>query len=105
MGTERYLDVLHVDSGPEAVSAAHEDGYRVVALELTDQAVPLPELEVVGDVCIVLGNEDHGIKRETLSAVEVVAYIPQLGRVGSLNVAAAAAIVLYEFRRRAWSAK
>ncbi len=104
MGTERYLQVSDLGSGPNAVSAAHSAGYLVVALELTDQAVPLHELVVVGDVCIVLGNEDHGIKRETLSVVDAVAYIPQLGRVGSLNVGAAAAIVLYELRRRAWTA-
>jgi tRNA (guanosine-2'-O-)-methyltransferase len=32
-----------------------------------------------------------------------VAFIPQLGRVGSLNVAAAAAIGCYEIRRRQWA--
>jgi tRNA (guanosine-2'-O-)-methyltransferase len=33
-----------------------------------------------------------------------VAFIPQLGRIGSLNVATATAIALYEVRRRAWVA-
>jgi tRNA (guanosine-2'-O-)-methyltransferase len=32
-----------------------------------------------------------------------VAFIPQLGRIGSLNVATAAAIALYEVRRRDWA--
>ena len=38
-----------------------------------------------------------------LSAVHGVAYIPQVGRVGSLNVAVAAAIALAEARRREWT--
>jgi tRNA (guanosine-2'-O-)-methyltransferase len=33
-----------------------------------------------------------------------VAFVPQLGRVGSLNVAHAAAIAVYELRRREWTA-
>jgi tRNA (guanosine-2'-O-)-methyltransferase len=32
-----------------------------------------------------------------------VTYIPQLGRIGSLNVATATAIALYELRRRDWT--
>jgi len=34
----------------------------------------------------------------------VIAYIPQPGKVGSLNVAASAAIALAEVRRREWTA-
>jgi tRNA (guanosine-2'-O-)-methyltransferase len=37
-----------------------------------------------------------------LAAVSAVAYIPQTGRVGSLNVAVAAAIAMAETRRREW---
>jgi tRNA (guanosine-2'-O-)-methyltransferase len=33
-----------------------------------------------------------------------VTFIPQLGRIGSLNVATATAIALYELRRRDWTA-
>jgi tRNA (guanosine-2'-O-)-methyltransferase len=34
---------------------------------------------------------------------DAVAYIPQTGRVGSLNVAVAAAIAMAEARRRDWT--
>jgi tRNA (guanosine-2'-O-)-methyltransferase len=34
-----------------------------------------------------------------------VAFLPQLGRVGSLNVATATSIALYELRRREWTAR
>ena len=55
-----------------------------------------------GDVCLAIGNEDHGCSPALLAAVSVVAYIPQTGRVGSLNVAVAAAIAMAETRRREW---
>ena len=40
--------------------------------------------------------------RRCLAACDAVAFVPQLGRVGSLNVATAAAIAIYEARRQAW---
>ena len=36
-------------------------------------------------------------------ACDEVAFVPLLGKVGSLNVATAASIALYELRRREWS--
>lgn len=102
MGTDRYLDVRTVADGPAAVAAARADGFRVAAVELAQGAVPLPEAALEGDVCLVVGHEDRGVAKPTLDAVDLAVYVPQLGRVGSLNVAHAAAIALYETRRRAW---
>ena len=39
----------------------------------------------------------------TLAACDAVAFLPKLGRVGSLNVATATAIAVYELRRQAWA--
>ena len=103
MGTERYLSWSYFERGPEAADAAREDGFSVVGLELADQAVPLHHLSAGPDTCLVLGNEDHGLPAATLAACDAVAFVPQLGRVGSLNVAAAAAIAIFELRRREWS--
>lgn len=103
MGTERYLEVVEAPSGPEAVAAARADGYTVVAVELADRAVPLHELDLSGDICLVIGNEDHGVGKATLAQVDAAGFVPQLGRVGSLNVAAAAAVAMYEVRRRSWT--
>ena len=77
-------------------------GLRVIAIELAQDAVPLHEAPLDGDVCLALGHEDRGCSAALLAAADAVAYIPQLGRVGSLNVAAAAAIALAETRRREW---
>ena len=89
-------------TGGEAVDAARRAGYRVIGVELAHGATPLPELELVGDICLVLGHEDRGLSREVLESCDELSYIPQLGRIGSLNVASAAAIVLYETRRHNW---
>jgi tRNA (guanosine-2'-O-)-methyltransferase len=103
MGTERYLTWSTYERGPEAADAARADGFRVVGLELAVGAVPLHQLDPGGDVCIAVGHEDHGLAPATLAACDLVGFIPQLGRVGSLNVSTATAIAVYEFRRRDWT--
>ena len=103
MGTERYLDVRREETTLEAISAARAEGYQVVAIELADEAVALHELALGTATCLLVGHEDRGCTPATLSACDAVAYLPLLGRVGSLNVATAAAIACYEVRRQAWS--
>ena len=102
LGTDRFLEISTTDKAVDAIALARDDGYRIIAVELTDQAVPL-HATVFGDaVCLVVGNEDHGIAAGALQAADEIAYLPQLGKVGSLNVATAAAIALYEVRRQEW---
>ena len=103
LGTERYLSWTAFERGPDAADAAREEGYHVIGLELADAAVPLHQLMAGPDVCLAVGNEDHGLSPTTLAACDAVAFLPMLGRVGSLNVATATAIALYELRRKSWT--
>lgn len=103
LGTERLVPWEQVANPADAAAEARTEGFQVVAVELTAGAVPLHEAELGGDVCFALGNEDHGCSPRLLDVVDATAYIPQVGRVGSLNVAVAAAIGLAEARRREWS--
>jgi tRNA (guanosine-2'-O-)-methyltransferase len=102
MGTERYLSWSAFERGPDAADAAREDGFTVIGLELADDSIPLHQLSTGADVCVAVGNEDHGLSAGTLAACDAVAFLPMTGRVGSLNVATAAAVALYELRRKSW---
>lgn len=103
LGTERYLPWTMVDEVAEAVAGVGAAGFSLVGVELAAGAVPLHEARLAGDVCLALGHEDRGLSSECLEACDEVVFVPQLGKVGSLNVAHAAAIALYEVRRRAWT--
>ena len=103
LGSDRFLTFHRVESPVAAVEAARATGYRIVGIELADDAVPLPDADLDGDVCLLVGHEDRGLSAATLAVCDQVAFIPQLGRIGSLNVATATAIALYEVRRRAWT--
>ena len=102
LGTERFLSWEREPAPADAARAASALGLRVVAIELAAGAVPLFDAPLDGDVCLAIGNEDHGCSPALLAACDAAAYIPQVGRVGSLNVAVAAAIALADARRREW---
>jgi len=103
LGCERYLSWTVEPDAAAAIERARAAGHEVVGLELAAGAQPLHEAGLAADVCLVLGHEDHGVRAATLAACDRVVYVPQLGRVGSLNVATAAAIACYELRRRTWT--
>lgn len=103
LGTDRYLTFHRVDDGVAAAEGARAAGYQVIGIELADDALPLHEIALGPATCVMVGHEDRGLSPTTLAACDAVAYLPLLGRVGSLNVATAASIALYEVRRQAWA--
>jgi tRNA (guanosine-2'-O-)-methyltransferase len=105
LGTDRLVPWDHAGTSAQAVQTARKAGFAIVAIELTGDAVPLHEAPLEGDVCLAVGGEDHGCSPALLAAADAVAYIPQTGRVGSLNVAVATAIALAEVRRREWAGR
>jgi tRNA (guanosine-2'-O-)-methyltransferase len=102
-GTERYLEWSEHERTVDGIAAARADGFRVVALELTDTSTPMFDADLAGDICLVIGNESNGASDAVLDACDAAVYVPQLGRVGSLNVATATAVALYEVRRQGWA--
>jgi RNA methyltransferase, TrmH family len=68
------------------------DGYGAAATG----GAPLAEARIESAGMIVLGSEAHGLSRKDLKLVTV----PLTEGVESLNVAAAAALILFEIRRR-----
>ena len=103
LGTQRYLTWTATEAIADAVTEAHADGYAVVGIELAETAVALPELELPKDVALVMGHEDRGLSKHAHPLCDHLTYIPQLGKIASLNVATATAIAVYEVRRRAWT--
>lgn len=106
LGSERLVEVEALDdttTGADAVARASAAGFTTVAVELSDAARPLFEIDLGPAVCLVVGHEERGVHRDTLRAVDHVGFLPQLGKVGSLNVAQATTTALYEATRQAAS--
>jgi len=103
LGSQRFITWTTVESIEEAVTDVHSAGFRLVGIELAVGAVPMHELKLAPAICLAVGHEDRGLSKTCLSLCDDLAYIPQIGAIGSLNVATAASIALYEARRQEWN--
>jgi TrmH family RNA methyltransferase len=84
----------------QALSWLRERGIRVAAAA-PGASLPFTQADLRGPLAIAVGAEDRGLSELWLSRADMVVRIPMLGRINSLNVAASAAILLYEaFRQR-----
>jgi 23S rRNA (guanosine2251-2'-O)-methyltransferase len=65
-----------------------------------DSATSMWEADLSGGIAFVLGAEGKGLRPLVRRTCDLEVSIPQLGRVESLNVSVAAALLLYEARRQ-----
>jgi len=65
-----------------------------------ESGTPMWEADLTGGVAFVFGAEGKGLRPLVRRTCDLVVSIPQLGRVQSLNVSVAAALLLYEARRQ-----
>jgi len=82
------------------VSAFDEPAGRRVAL-VSRGGDPIAEVDLSGEVVLVLGAEREGLPEEVLARCAAKATIPIVGGAESLNVAMAGTVALYELARRA----
>lgn len=75
--------------------------HNILTLAATPQANKLyTEVEMRGTVAIAVGNEQHGLSDAWLKGADMGIKLPMHGQINSLNVAVAAAILLYEAVRQ-----
>ena len=101
-GAIEWLPVGRVGNLTRSLESLKERGYWVFGASptATDDLYELPDRVVSGNRVVVLGAEGRGIRPGVEGALDHVVQIPMGGRVGSLNVSTAAAIVLFELKRR-----
>ena len=98
---ENKVRYEYFDKTLEILPTLKEEGYHIVAIEITDSNILLPELKkYLSDkrkVCFVAGNEDSGVNRTTLEQCDIAVTIPMYGKNPSLNVNISVGIVLFSF--------
>lgn len=99
MGGTFRLPIAAHGSLSEVVASARELGVRLVAA-VPRGGTPLPHLDLREPTAIVLGGEGAGVPHTTMAAVQETVTIPMHAPVESLNVAIAAALILYEAMRQ-----
>lgn len=97
LGATLSVPWMHVTTTLEAVRQLKVDGYRVLVVEQTEQAVDLSTFVARPDqrLALILGNELSGVAPEIIAAADECLTIPQHGSKHSLNVSVCAGIVLW----------
>jgi 23S rRNA (guanosine2251-2'-O)-methyltransferase len=99
-GAVEHLPIAVVGGLPAALARLRDAGVHVVGLD-GGAVTSIYELAGVdGPVCVVLGAEGKGLSRLVRERCDALVAIPLHGRLGSLNVSAAAALACFEIARR-----
>ncbi len=99
-GAEKWLSTWHWNEPISCVNFLKEQGYRVIATTVNDQAEPLENFDFMNPTALVFGNEAEGVTHNMLKAADQTCYIPMAGFTQSLNISVAAAITLYHIQRQ-----
>ena len=97
-GAVEHLDVARVRNLADYLLQAKQAGAWVYGAE-AGAARAYTDVDWKGRAVIVLGSEGAGIRPRVRAACDELVALPVRGRIGSLNVSAAAAVLLYEAAR------
>ena len=97
-GAANHIKVAKVNSINRAIDELKRANYWIYALEADGQNIY--ETEFSGNIALVIGGEDSGVKRLTREKCDFTISLPLKGKVNSLNASVALGIAAYEVIRR-----
>jgi tRNA (guanosine-2'-O-)-methyltransferase len=94
-GKDKRVKWRHEEDALLAVERLKADGFRIYALEITEQATPYFAVEWAPKTCLVVGHEDHGVTKRVIAACDETVFLPMYGKGASLNVHVALGILAF----------
>ncbi|HEY1330145.1 MAG TPA: RNA methyltransferase [Actinomycetota bacterium] len=98
-GSLFHLPVVRDVDAAAVIRALRGRGFRVLAATAGGED-SVYERDLTGEVAFVFGSEAHGLAPELAAQVDGTVRVPMRARTESLNLAAAAAVVLFESARQ-----
>jgi 23S rRNA (guanosine2251-2'-O)-methyltransferase len=98
-GAVEHIRVARVRNLADWLSAAKRAGGWVYGAD-PDAPTRYDRVDFNGLVVLVLGGEGKGIRPRVAATCDALVAIPSAGRIGSLNVSAAGAVLLFEAARQ-----
>lgn len=97
-GAAQHMPVVKVNSINRAIDELKKANYWLYALEADGKNIY--DADLSGNVALVIGGEDSGVKRLTREKCDFTISLPLKGKVNSLNASVALGIAAYEVLRR-----
>ncbi len=99
MGSILRLPVVPVRNLSAFLRKCGQNGFQSVAADLTGEKTPF-DIDLTKPTCVVLGQEGSGLHGDVRADIDLRVRIPMASSIDSLNVATAAAVILYEALRQ-----
>ncbi len=94
-GALNHIAVCRTDNLKATLLFLKNSGLKIIAA--TEKASDIyHQADLTGPAALLLGAEDTGIAPEFLRMADIIVKIPVKGNIASLNVSAAAAVLMYE---------
>ena len=97
-GAAEHVKVARVSNLRVAIDALKKNGYWLYALEAREEEIYSQDF--TGNVALVIGGEDCGVRKITRSLCDKIVSLPLKGNVNSLNASVALGIAAYEVLRQ-----
>ena len=99
-GTQASVPWRYFQRTSEAVEWAAAAGRTIVAVENTQDAIPIWDARFPSSPAFLMGNEAEGLDPVLTEAADVRVFFPQTGDRTCINVSSTVAMVAFELQRR-----
>ena len=97
-GASEWLEIERIPNSGAAMERLKAEGFWVYGTDAGGE--PPWEIDLTGRIVLCFGGEEKGLRSRTRTLCDRMIGLPMRGRVGSLNIATAAAAILYEALRQ-----
>lgn len=98
LGATESVHWTYFDDTQTAVKKLKEDGWKVYAIEQTENSLMLNDFKPLSDekIALIFGHEVKGVEQKVINQCDGVIEIPQKGTKHSLNISVSAGVVIWD---------
>ena len=98
LGATESVNWTYFEDTQTAVKKLKEDGWKVYAIEQTENSIMLNEFKPLSDekIALIFGHEVKGVEQKVINQCDGVIEIPQKGTKHSLNISVSAGVVIWD---------
>lgn len=101
LGAQDTVSWEYVSDAEQVVRRLKDEGFTIGVLEITNRPTRTTDVDLNAfPLCVVVGNELHGVSDSLIRQADMALEIPQFGAKQSLNVSVAFGIAAFDLVRR-----
>ena len=99
VGATELVKTIEVSNLLTAIRELKKEGFWCIVADVNEKSINLNEFECPEKSILVVGAEGQGVKKALKDEADFIVKIPQVGKIDSLNVSQATAVILYQMTK------